>query len=120
MSLPPLGPDLRAWGENLTRYLQRTADRLRQKTARDVPAEDGIILWDAAENAPVVSFDGQFLRLVTTSEGTSAPRWLVGTGTPEGSVAAPVGSLFSRTDGGAGTVLYVKESGVGNTGWAAK
>lgn len=43
-----------------------------------------------------------------------------GTGSPEGAVTAPVGSLFLRTDGGAGTVLYVKESGTGNTGWAAK
>lgn len=43
-----------------------------------------------------------------------------GTGTPEGAVSAPVGSTFSRTDGGAGTSFYVKESGAGNTGWIAK
>lgn len=43
-----------------------------------------------------------------------------GTGTPEGAVAAPVGSLYLRRDGGAGTTLYVKQSGTGNTGWAAK
>lgn len=43
-----------------------------------------------------------------------------GTGTPEAAVTAPVGSLFLRTDGGAGTTLYVKESGTGNTGWVAK
>ena len=46
--------------------------------------------------------------------------WSSGAGTPEGSVTAVVGSLFSRTDGGAGTSLYVKESGTGNTGWVAK
>ena len=46
--------------------------------------------------------------------------WSSGAGTPEGSVTAVVGSLFSRTDGGAGTSLYVKESGAGNTGWVAK
>jgi len=40
-------------------------------------------------------------------------------GTPEGNFAANVGSLFLRTDGGAGTCLYVKESGTGNTGWKA-
>jgi hypothetical protein len=44
----------------------------------------------------------------------------VGAGTPEGAVAAPVGTLFLRTDGGTTTTLYVKESGVGNTGWVAK
>jgi hypothetical protein len=42
-----------------------------------------------------------------------------GTGTPEGAVTAPVGSLYFRTDGGAGTTLYIKESGAGNTGWVA-
>jgi|688.fasta_scaffold00761_54 hypothetical protein len=45
-------------------------------------------------------------------------RW--GSGTPEGAVTASVGTLFLRTDGGANTTLYVKESGAGNTGWAAK
>jgi hypothetical protein len=43
-----------------------------------------------------------------------------GAGTPEGVVVAPVGSLFLRNNGGAATTLYVKESGVGNTGWIAK
>lgn len=43
-----------------------------------------------------------------------------GTGTPEGVVIAPVGTLYRRLDGGANTTLYVKESGVGNTGWVAK
>lgn len=42
------------------------------------------------------------------------------TGTPEAQVTASIGSLALRTDGGAGTTLYVKESGTGNTGWAAK
>lgn len=46
---------------------------------------------------------------------------LYGTGTPEGAVSAPIGSEYHRTDGGAGTSFYVKESGGGgNTGWVAK
>jgi hypothetical protein len=52
--------------------------------------------------------------------GNSDVIWRVGAGTPEGAVTAPVGSLFTRTDGGAGTTLYVKQSGTGNTGWVAK
>lgn len=44
--------------------------------------------------------------------------WVVGT--PEGAVTAGVGSIAHRQDGGAGTCLYVKESGAGNTGWVAK
>jgi hypothetical protein len=50
----------------------------------------------------------------------AGPFWSVGSGTPEGSVTASVGSLYTRTDGGASTTLYVKESGTGNTGWVAK
>ena len=43
-----------------------------------------------------------------------------GSGSPEGVVTADVGAIYRRTDGGAGTTLYVKESGTGNTGWVAK
>ena len=44
--------------------------------------------------------------------------WLVtGAGTPEGTQAGPVGSLYLREDGATGTSLYVKEAGTGNTGW---
>ena len=49
-----------------------------------------------------------------------AVSWSSGSGTPESVVTAPIGSLFSRTDGGAGTSLYVKETGAGNTGWVGK
>ena len=43
-----------------------------------------------------------------------------GDGSPEGVVPGPVGSVFLRTNGGASTTCYVKESGTGNTGWVAK
>lgn len=43
-----------------------------------------------------------------------------GAGTPEGVVTAPVGSQWLRSDGGAVTTLYIKETGAGNTGWVAK
>ncbi|WP_129274601.1 hypothetical protein [Bradyrhizobium betae] len=52
--------------------------------------------------------------------GATGPFWVSGTGAPEGHVVAPVGSLFSRTDGGAGSTLYVKESGAGAAGWTPK
>lgn len=50
---------------------------------------------------------------------SGSPAWQSGSGAPEGAVTAVVGSLWSRTDGGASTTLYVKESGAGNTGWKA-
>jgi hypothetical protein len=52
--------------------------------------------------------------------GAGTAKWTSGSGTPESSVTAPVGSMYTDTSGGAGTTLYVKESGTGNTGWAAK
>jgi hypothetical protein len=45
---------------------------------------------------------------------------IVGAGSPAGVVGANIGSLYLRTDGGASTTLYVKESGTGTSGWAAK
>jgi hypothetical protein len=43
-----------------------------------------------------------------------------GPNTPEAAITAPPGSIFLRTNGGAATSFYVKESGTGNTGWVAK
>lgn len=40
-------------------------------------------------------------------------------GDPEGSLTASPGSLALRNDGGAGTSLYIKETGTSNTGWTA-
>jgi polygalacturonase len=43
-----------------------------------------------------------------------------GNNTPEGLVTAAAGSRYFRTNGGAVTTLYIKETGTGNTGWVAK
>lgn len=51
---------------------------------------------------------------------TTGPQIITGAGTPEAAVTAPVGSMFLRSDGGAATSLYIKESGTGNTGWVGK
>lgn len=53
------------------------------------------------------------------SDGESV-RIFQGTGTPENSITAGIGSIYMRIDGGASTAFYVKESGIGNTGWIAK
>jgi hypothetical protein len=45
---------------------------------------------------------------------------ITGVGSPEGVVTAPIGVLYTNQSGGAATTLYVKTSGVGNTGWTAK
>lgn len=48
---------------------------------------------------------------------TTIVRGMSAAGTPEGVIAAAVSSTYLRTNGGAGTTFYVKESGTGNTGW---
>lgn len=53
-------------------------------------------------------------------QGSSNAGLYAGAGTPEAAITAVRGSLFLRNDGGAGTTLYVKETGSGNTGWVAK
>ena len=46
--------------------------------------------------------------------------WTSGSGSPEGVLTAVVGSVYTRLDGAAGSTLYIKEVGSGNTGWYAK
>ena len=47
--------------------------------------------------------------------------WSSGTGSPQGVVTASPGSIYTNLSGGAGTTLYIKESGTNtNTGWVAK
>ena len=51
------------------------------------------------------------------SSGWGSPGELSGTGTPEGVVAAPVGSEYRQTDGTAQTAFWLKATGTGSTGW---
>lgn len=75
---------------------------------------------DVATNCNLTIGGGGVLILgAYMSPGGTSTKWTSGSGTPEGAVTAVVGSLYTRTDGGAGTVLYVKETGSGNTGWVA-
>jgi hypothetical protein len=58
--------------------------------------------------------------LLSATDNVTTVLDCAGTGTPQGAVTAAVGSTYHRTDGGASTTFYVKESGTGNTGWVAK
>lgn len=53
-------------------------------------------------------------------QGTLSAKIFLGSGSPQSVVTASPGSLYLNTSGGAGTTLYVKESGTGNTGWVGK
>ena len=63
-SLPPIGPDLRVWAQQLTRALLRGLVRLNFLSPSDIPSENGIILWDDVNGYPVVSKNGEFRQIV--------------------------------------------------------
>lgn len=62
--LPPITDNLKAWGRELTTYLQRQLPRLYFKTSTDSPAENGVILWDETEGYPVASKNGEFRQVI--------------------------------------------------------
>lgn len=76
-----------------------------------------------ADNANILGNSGRRWQSTYTVDlrvGTDQRIWTSAPNSPEGAVTASVGSLYTRTNGGANTTLYVKESGTGNTGWVAK
>ena len=75
---------------------------------------DGTFVTDSLYSGGAVYHGGLFL------SSNSLVRIIAGSGSPEGVLTAGVGSIYQRTDGGAGTSIYVKESGSGMTGWVAK
>jgi len=80
---------------------------------------------DPADNHNFTALSNEIMTLtaagdLSVASDISSDNIKRGAGTPEGVVAGKVGDMFTRTDGGVGTTLYVKESGTGNTGWAAK
>jgi len=69
---------------------------------------------------PTVPQVGDILRYNGTKWVSSASRLFEGTGQPEGTVAAPVGSTYVQLDGATGAVRWLKVAGVDendNTGW---
>jgi hypothetical protein len=84
-------------------------------------ASSGLFIGTVDNNTtvPLIAYSGTdtFYR-VAGGVGTSGD--FVVTGTPEAKITAPIGSIARRTDGGASTSFYVKQSGTGNTGWVAK
>jgi hypothetical protein len=82
-----------------------------------VPETEDISQGPRMTRAWLAMFKDWFNRIRGISENV---RIIRGTGDPESVVTGNPGDIFLRTDGGAGLTLYVKETGTGNTGWAAK
>jgi hypothetical protein len=102
--------------------LSQTGDRQFAFTTTGSSSAFGSTFAKGAASAHSLSVEGSVLSTTSLypSSPTSNSQIISGAGSPEGAVTAIRGSLFMRNDGGAGTSLYVKESGTGNTGWAAK
>ena len=62
--LPPIGDDIKAWGQNLTAYLRRQLPKLYFKTSTDNPSDDGVVLYDEQNKYPVISRDDEFRQIV--------------------------------------------------------
>ena len=52
--------------------------------------------------------------------GSSGPRVMSGTGSPEGVVTAPVGSMWTDEAATTGAIRWIKDTGTGNTGWVVE
>ncbi len=73
-------------------------------------------------NSQVIDKDGyltlraaSFFEELTREVNLNTP--LEGVGSPEGVLVAEKGQRYMDTTGAAGSVLYIKQSGVGKTGW---
>jgi hypothetical protein len=61
---PPVGPDWKVWGRQLSTYLGRALSRMQFRSGGPVPAENGILLWDDVAGYPVVSKNGEFRQII--------------------------------------------------------
>lgn len=94
-----------------------------QITAGDAAKKNLVLQLKASQTAngfELQDSSGGVLASLDAGGKLVARNFKSGTGSPEGSVVGVIGDLYTRTDGGAGTTLYCKESGTGDTGWVAK
>ena len=67
-----------------------------------------------------ISTDAEYLdsgKIVVDADGIPVDLGYRGTGSPEGKVAAPAGSVYTDTAATNGAIRWIKTSGTGNTGW---
>lgn len=76
-------------------------------------------LEHTADDNPAI--DRNFEKLKSLSPTLYEVPFFVGTGTPNTVLVASPPAIYFNRSGGAGTTLYVKETGVAtNTGWVGK
>lgn len=66
--VPPIGQDLRTWGEDLRRFLGRFWDNVSFKVDGATPTSNGVLLWDDVNGYPVIS-KGSVWRQIVLADG---------------------------------------------------
>lgn len=79
-----------------------------------ITALERFISWVDGSGRPV---DRVAEYLETVNRQVNESTMLSGSGSPEGVITANPKVLYMDTAGTSGNILYVKKSGVGNTGW---
>jgi len=82
-----------------------------KQTLADIPALNDVIVEGGIATIQFYSWMEQI------TEAVKPP--LTGSGSPEGVIVSTVGRWYVDTDS-AGTGIYLKESGEGDTGWVAR
>lgn len=62
--VPPIGQDLRTWGEDLRRFLGRFWDNVSFKVDGATPTSNGVLLWDDVNGYPVISKNNEWRQIV--------------------------------------------------------
>ena len=62
--IPPIGQDLRTWGEDLRRFLGRFWDNVSFKVDGATPTSNGVLLWDDVNGYPVISKNNEWRQIV--------------------------------------------------------
>lgn len=62
--VPPIGQDLRTWGEDLRRFLARFWDNVSFKVDGATPTSNGVLLWDDVNGYPVISKNNEWRQIV--------------------------------------------------------
>ena len=70
-----------------------------------------------------ISTDAEYLdsgKIVVDADGIPVNLGYRGTGSPEGNIAAPIGSVYTDTAATNGAIRWIKTTGTGNTGWVVE
>ena len=111
-----------ARGETLAARDETVTARDETLTARDETATNATGALASASAAAASATTAQDAATTATNAATTAALggFLSGTGSPQGVVAAPVGSQYRDTAATAGAVIWVKASDTGTSGWVVQ